>query len=252
MKKSYAHYRGEKASQNRLPQHVAIIMDGNGRWAKQRFLPRTAGHRQGVETVRQMVKASINHGIRVLSLFAFGKENWKRPVKEVRTLFRLLFLTLKKEINDLHKQGVRLQIIGDKKALAPMILDAIQTAELQTHQNQTLLLNIFVNYSGRWDIQQALKKTMGNPQVNEANCEYLFEKSLCLSDVPEPDLFIRTAGVQRLSNFMLWDLAYTELYFTQTLWPAFSLQDFEEALNFYTNQERRFGLISEQVENTHA
>lgn len=242
---------GEKAKASRLPRHVAIIMDGNGRWAQKRQLPRQAGHKQGQETVRTIVKSCLHHNIPVLTLFAFGKENWKRPSKEVRNLFRLFYLAIKREVQELHRQNVRLRVLGETDVLATSLVEAIQEAEQLTKNNDALTVNFLINYSGRWDIEQALFKTLGYVSC-EQEAKNLFRSSLCLAGLPEPDLFIRTAGVQRLSNFTLWDLAYTELYFTPVPWPQFGEQDFNDALAFYAQQERRFGLISEQVEEHYA
>lgn len=244
----YLRHPGQKANALCMPKHVAIIMDGNGRWAKKRGLPRITGHHKGRESVRCMVKACIQRGIPTLTLFAFGKENWKRPPREVRHLFRLFYVVLHREIKELAQEGVRLKILGDLKALPETIQKAIVVAQAKTQGNDKLHLNIMLNYSGRWDIHQALDKAM----QKQKNPHEAFEQALCLHGQPEPDLMIRTAGVQRVSNFLLWDLAYTELYFTPTFWPDFDERQLDKAIQFFQTQERRFGLISEQVEQVHA
>ncbi len=243
----YAHHPGLKPNPLNVPKHVAIIMDGNGRWAKGRSMSRTSGHRRGVEVARDVIYACLENKIEVLTLFAFGTENWKRPSKEVRNLFRLFFLALRKEINRLSQDNIKLRVIGDRSIFHPGLIAAISQAETLTQNNTGLLLNIAVNYSGRWDIlnamQNAFEKCRDQPRQLEAN----FYQALSLQGSPEPDLFIRTGGVQRLSNFMLWELAYTELYFTQTLWPDFTIQELEHALEEYAKRERRFGLTGEQL-----
>lgn len=230
-----------------MPQHVAIIMDGNGRWAQRRRMPRLSGHKQGQESVRTIIKACLQRKIKVLTLFAFGKENWKRPSKEVRNLFRLFYLAIRREMNELHQQNVRLRVLGETNVLAPILIDAIDKAHALTQDNDALTVNFMINYSGRWDIEQSINQLLKQPNP----CVQTFREQLCLANLPEPDLFIRTAGVQRLSNFVLWDLAYTELYFTPVSWPDFDQAEFDKALAFYAQQERRFGLISEQVYEAH-
>lgn len=222
-------------------------MDGNGRWAKARHISRTLGHRKGVESARDIISASQKAGIQALTLFAFGMENWKRPSKEVRNLFRLFYLVLRKDINRIHQDNIRLRVIGDRSIFAPQLVQAIQDAEALTSQNSGLVLNIAVNYSGRWDLLQAIKK-MCQFQLKPADItEESLAQHMSLSPLPEPDLFIRTGGVQRISNFMLWELAYTEFYFTPTLWPDFTPDEFAIALESYAMRERRFGLTGEQL-----
>ncbi|MBS0289087.1 MAG: di-trans,poly-cis-decaprenylcistransferase [Proteobacteria bacterium] len=230
-----------------MPKHVAIIMDGNGRWAKARGFSRTKGHQKGVEIVKEVIKYCQENGIQVLTLFAFGVENWKRPSKEVRNLFRLFFLVLRKDLVNLNENNIQLRIIGDKTAFNRALKTAIQDAEILTQQNTGLVLNIAVNYSGRWDlinaIQKVLKRTSEKSEISEAQ----LNQELSLFGLPEPDLFIRTGGVQRISNFILWELAYTELYFTKTLWPDFTKAEWDNALADFALRERRFGLTGEQL-----
>lgn len=234
-----------------MPRHVAIILDGNGRWAKMRFLPRFAGHKIGVDAVRRIVKYSAKQGIEVLTLFVFSSENWRRPVTEVELLLRLFLTTLNKEAKILHKRNVRLQIIGDRSAFPLELQQCMADAENLTKNNDGIRLVFAANYGGRWDIAQAASKLasaveQGLISSNDINSE-LFSQYLCLADLPEPDLFIRTGGEQRISNFLLWQLAYTELYFTDTLWPDFDEQQFQLALDAFASRERRFGRTSEQL-----
>ena len=240
---------------NGLPRHVAIIMDGNGRWAKKRLLPRIAGHRAGVETVRQVVKACAEKGIEALTLFAFSSENWRRPVKEVSLLMELFLTALQRESKRLHANNVRLKIIGDRSAFAPRLQEEVAKAEEMSRDNTGLTLVIAANYGGRWDVVQAARRigeqiASGQLQPGDISSE-LFEAQLVLHGLPEPDLFIRTGGEQRISNFLLWHLAYTELYFTDTLWPDFDPQAFEDALLSYAGRQRRFGRTGDQVELAH-
>lgn len=247
----YERHRGQRAGQARVPSHVAIIMDGNGRWAKAKGYPRIKGHSKGKESVRDIVKCCISKKVKALTLFAFGQENWKRPAGEVRHLFRLLYVVLKREVKELHQQGVRIRLFGEHHDLPKSVQDVIKNAQAITKDNTTLNLNVMFSYSGRWDILQAIQKVVNHPNA-KSEYERLFKDALCLHEMPEPDLLIRTAGVQRISNFLLWDLAYTELYFTNTHWPDFDEAAFDKALDFYQKQERRFGLISEQVEREYA
>ena len=237
---------------NGLPRHVAIIMDGNGRWAKKRMLPRVAGHRAGVETVRQVVKACAEKGIEVLTLFAFSSENWRRPAKEVSLLMELFLSALQRESKRLHGNNVRLRIIGELTAFAPRLQEEVARAEELSRDNTGLTLVIAANYGGRWDVVQAARRLgrqieSGSLQAGDITPD-LFESQLVLQGLPEPDLFIRTGGEQRISNFLLWHLAYSELYFTDTLWPDFDAQAFEEALVSYAGRQRRFGRTGDQVE----
>jgi len=238
-----------------MPRHVAIIMDGNGRWAKKRLLPRIAGHRAGVETVRQVVKACAEKGVEALTLFAFSSENWRRPVKEVSLLMELFLTALQRESKRLHANNVRLKIIGDRSAFAPRLQEEVAKAEELSRDNTGLTLVIAANYGGRWDVVQAARRigekiASGQLQPGDISPE-MFEAQLVLHGLPEPDLFIRTGGEQRISNFLLWHLAYTELYFTDTLWPDFDTQAFEDALLSYASRQRRFGRTGDQVELAH-
>ncbi|MDD1650073.1 MAG: polyprenyl diphosphate synthase [Methylococcaceae bacterium] len=241
------------APDSRLPRHVAIIMDGNGRWAKQRYLPRPAGHRAGVGAVRTTVEQCIAIGVEVLSLFAFSSENWRRPEQEVTLLMELFIASLERETQKLHKNGVRMRIIGDRTRFAPVLREKIDAAEALTAGNQGLTLVIAANYGGRWDITEATRRIAADIErgaLRSADITAgLIETHLALADLPEPDLFIRTGGEQRISNFMLWQLAYTELYFTPLLWPDFDEQAFRDALDSFAGRQRRFGFTGEQVEN---
>lgn len=232
-----------------VPRHVAIIMDGNGRWAKNRMLPRVAGHRRGVKTVREITKICIDRGVEHLTLFAFSSENWRRPLDEVSFLMKLFVSALRSEVGRLHKNGIRFKVIGDVSRFELLLVELIREAEALTANNTRLTLTVAVNYGGRWDIVQAVNRLLHNREnskepVSEA------ELSACLemAYAPEPDLFIRTGGEKRISNFLLWQLAYTELYFTDTLWPDFGEAVFDEAIQSYKNRERRFGRTSEQLQ----
>jgi len=237
---------------NGMPRHIAIIMDGNGRWAKKRLLPRVAGHRAGVETVRQVVRSCAEQGIEVLTLFAFSSENWRRPAKEVSLLMELFLTALQRETQRLHNNNVRLRVIGDRSAFAPRLQEEIAKAEAMTQDNTGLLLMIAANYGGRWDVVQAAQHLGERIEAGELRAaditSELFESQLVLHGLPEPDLFIRTGGEQRISNFLLWHLAYTEFYFTDTLWPDFDGDCFAAALQSYASRQRRFGRTGEQVE----
>ena len=229
-----------------VPRHVAIIMDGNGRWAKRRHLPRIAGHKRGVEAVRAAVRACGERGIEFLTLFAFSSENWRRPAEEVSLLMQLFQAALGSEVDKLHANAVRLKVVGDLERFDPKIRQAVQQAEALTAGNRALTLTIAANYGGRWDILQALNRLLkANP--GGAVREEDLAPYLAMSYAPEPDLFIRTGGEQRISNFLLWQLAYTELYFTETLWPDFDAAALDEAIASYRSRERRFGRTSEQL-----
>lgn len=227
-----------------LPRHVAIVMDGNGRWAKKRFLPRIAGHRQGVESLRRVVRWCLDRQIPVLSVFAFSSENWNRPDDEVSGLMGLMAKALANEVRGLAQAGVRLCFPGDKAALAPSVRDGLLAAEQSTANETQLCLNICFNYGGRWDIAQAARKLAAQ---NRDITEEALSAELALAHVPDPDLLIRTGGELRLSNFMLWQLAYSELYFSEKLWPEFDETEFDRALASFAARERRFGKTSEQV-----
>ena len=231
-----------------MPQHVAVIMDGNGRWAKKRFLPRVAGHVKGVELVREMVRACLERGIRYLTLFAFPSENWRRPQEEVSLLMQLFVKALEQEVEKLDRNGVRLRIIGDLSRFEPHLQELIRKGEEKTAGNTKLDLTIAANYGGRWDIMQAMNRMLAaHPDRREGWQEADLESYLSMSFAPEPDLFIRTGGEERISNFLLWQLAYTELYFTPTLWPEFDTVEFDKAIASFQKRERRFGRTSEQL-----
>jgi len=227
------------------PAHVAIIMDGNGRWAKKRGLPRIAGHKNGAEAVRRAVAASVELGIRYLTLFGFSSENWKRPPREIDDLMGLLRHYLRGEVAELHKNGVRVRVIGERDKLAPDIVTLIENAENLTRGNERLHLSIALNYGGRAEIALAARRlaedvAAGKLAPDEID-EDVFAAKLLTSDIPDPDLLIRTSGEQRISNFLLWQSAYAELVFTETLWPDFAKDDLERALRDYHGRERRYG-----------
>ena len=236
--------------QQDLPRHVAIVMDGNGRWAQKRFLPRVAGHRAGVETVRMVVSNCVELGIDALTLFAFSSENWLRPLSEVNFLMNLFQSVLKKELKKLHEHRVRLRVIGEISALNPLLQQLIGEAEELTASNQGLQFNLAVNYGGRWDILQAARDLAEKVKKHEITVEDIteehFTRALSIADCPAPDLFIRTSGERRISNFLLWQLAYTELSFVDVMWPEFSEQHFFDALVEYTKRTRRFGRVEDQ------
>jgi undecaprenyl diphosphate synthase len=231
-----------------IPRHIAIIMDGNGRWAKQRFLPRVAGHRRGLEAVRATVKACVKQGVEHLTLFAFSSENWRRPQEEVKFLMQLFVSALEQEIEKLHSNEVRFRAIGDLSRFEPRIVRLIEQAEIQTAQNQRLNLTIAANYGGRWDILQATNRMLkARPELAQGFTEADLAPYFAMSYAPEPDLFIRTGGEQRISNFLLWQLAYTELYFIETLWPDFDAHTLGTAIQSFQQRERRFGRTSDQL-----
>lgn len=242
----------ESSATSNIPKHVAIIMDGNGRWAQKRGLPRVAGHKAGVETVRSVIQTCAEKGIEVLTLFAFSSENWRRPEKEVTLLMSLFLMALQREVKKLHKNEVQLRIVGDVSAFDNKIQEQIKKAEALTKNNKTLVLNIAANYGGQWDITQSVKSLATKVKLGELKAEDissdLIKQNLCMSDLPEPDLFIRTGGEQRISNFLIWQLAYSELYFTDTLWPDFNRQAFEDSLTSFSGRQRRFGHTGEQIE----
>ncbi len=237
-----------------VPRHLAVIMDGNGRWAKKRFLPRIMGHKRGVETVRDLIKQCINQGIEYLTLFAFSSENWRRPPEEVKFLMGLFLEAIQKEVNNLHQNNIRLVLIGDRSRFDARLLKAMHDAETLTRHNKILTLTIAANYGGRWDIVQATNRMLhAQPELAQGFTEQELAPYLSMHYAPEPDLFIRTGGEQRISNFLLWQLAYTELYFTDTLWPDFDAEALKLSLESYRLRERRFGRTSEQLgSNGHA
>ena len=233
-----------------VPRHIAIIMDGNGRWAKQRFLPRVAGHQRGVESVRETVKACRESKVEYLTLFAFSSENWRRPADEVSFLMQLFLKMLEREVTKLHENDIRLKVIGDRSRFDAQLNERIQAAEQMTANNSSLTLTIAANYGGRWDVMQAMQALLrARPELADTFSEVDLEPYLSMHYAPEPDLFIRTGGEQRISNFLLWQLAYTELHFTDTLWPAFDAAALQAAILSYQTRERRFGRTSEQLGN---
>ena len=232
----------------RIPRHIAVIMDGNGRWAKQRHLPRVAGHRRGVNSVRDVVRACAERGVEYLTLFAFSSENWRRPAEEVSFLMQLFVVALEQEVGKLHENDVRFKVIGDLGRFEPRLVRLAREAEALTAANQGLTLTIAANYGGRWDVLQAANRMLReHPALAAGFVESDLTPYLALNYAPEPDLFIRTGGEQRISNFVLWQLAYTELYFTDTLWPDFDAAALDRAIVSYQQRERRFGRTSEQL-----
>ncbi|MDR2092904.1 MAG: di-trans,poly-cis-decaprenylcistransferase [Azoarcus sp.] len=230
-----------------VPRHVAIIMDGNGRWARKRFLPRMAGHTRGVEALRGTIRAAIERGVEYLTVFAFSSENWRRPADEVTFLMQLFIKSLQKEVSRLHENGIRFRVIGDLSRFEPLLVKAIVAAEEQTAGNTRLHLTVAANYGGRWDVLSAVNRVLARtPGLAEVS-EEAISAGLSMSFAPEPDLFIRTGGEQRISNFLLWQLAYSELYFTDTLWPDFGADALDQAIASYRERERRFGRTSEQL-----
>jgi undecaprenyl diphosphate synthase len=238
----------EVPAPRRIPRHVAIIMDGNGRWAKQRFLPRVAGHRRGVEAVRTVVRACAERGVDYLTLFAFSSENWRRPAEEVSFLMQLFVMALEQEVGKLHENGVRFKVIGDLSRFESRLTQLVHEAEALTAGNKQLTLTIAANYGGRWDVLQATNRMLKErPETAAGFGERDLAPYFAMSYASEPDLFIRTGGEQRISNFVLWQLAYTELYFTDTLWPDFDAAALDRAIVSFQQRERRFGRTSDQL-----
>jgi undecaprenyl diphosphate synthase len=231
-----------------VPHHIAIVMDGNGRWAKRRFLPRLAGHKQGVDSLRRCVRACVQRGISVLTVFAFSSENWNRPPDEVSGLMELLAMALGREVPQLKKDGVRLHFVGSREGLSAKVADGLAQAETATAGNTRLVLNVCFNYGGRWDIAHAAASlaARGEP-ITEAS----LHAAMGMSHVPDPDLIIRTGGEMRISNFLLWQAAYSELFFSDRLWPDFDESGLDEALEAFQSRERRFGKTSEQIASAH-
>ena len=230
-----------------VPRHIAIIMDGNGRWATKRFMPRVAGHGKGVEAVRTVVEACVERGVEYLTLFAFSSENWRRPADEVSLLMRLFVTALEREVSKMHANDIRLKVVGDLSRFDVHLRDLITNAERKTANNQRLTVTICANYGGRWDIMQAIGKMVAaNPDATDFTEEQL-APHLAMAYAPDPDLFIRTGGEERISNFLLWQLAYSELYFTDTYWPDFNAAALDAAIASYRQRERRFGRTSEQL-----
>ncbi|MHC1690404.1 MAG: polyprenyl diphosphate synthase [Bacteroidales bacterium] len=235
---------------NNIPRHVTIIMDGNGRWAKKQGLKRIFGHKAGVEAVRQATEYATEKGIGYLSLFAFSEENWNRPQDEVMGLMELMVEAIVGETKTLMKNNVRFRVIGDTSKLPDRVKEKISATEEQTAPNKGLCMIVFLSYSGKWDIIQAMERymkddTLKNAPVNQEK----FESFLSTAGIPDPDLLIRTSGEQRISNYLLWQAAYTEFYFTDVLWPDFSKTDFRKALDVFASRERRYGKTEEQVNN---
>ena len=229
-----------------IPAHVAVVMDGNGRWAKARFLPRVEGHRRGMAALKRLTEAARKAGIRHLTVFAFSSENWKRPADEVNALMRFFVDGLTREAEPLSEAGIRLHVVGDTKVFSPELQAAIRTAEQMTEGAQAMTLNICANYGGRWDVVDAVNRLVrdGKPVTVETVTD-----AVCMQWAGPVDLMIRTGGEQRISNFLLWQLAYAELWFTEVLWPDFSEADFNEALTWFAGRERRFGRTGDQVKN---
>ncbi len=234
-----------------VPRHIAVIMDGNGRWATRRHLPRIAGHERGVAALRGAVEACMRRGVSALTVFAFSSENWRRPEEEVSYLMGLFLMVLQREVKALNANGVQLRVVGDLSAFSQKLQSAIEESQRQTAGNNRFTLTVAVNYGGRWDILQAVRRMLdtdpGLAVASRPIPEEALARELCLADLPEPDLFIRTGGEERVSNFMLWQLAYTEFYFTDTLWPDFDAQALDLAIESYARRERRFGRTSAQL-----
>ncbi len=234
-----------------VPRHVAVIMDGNNRWAKKRLLPGVAGHKAGVDAVRAVVETSAEQGIEVLTLFAFSSENWRRPEKEVNALMQLFTVALEREVKKLHKNNIRLIVMGDKSAFQQKIQDLISQAEQLTADNDRMTLVIAANYGGQWDIAQAAKRIAQDVEAGKLSAadinEQVFHKYTWLNEFPAPDLMIRTGGEERISNFMIWQTAYSEFYFSDALWPDFKQQEYKKALAAFANRVRRFGRTDDQL-----
>jgi undecaprenyl diphosphate synthase len=232
---------------NKVPRHIAIIMDGNGRWARKRFLPRVVGHTRGVEAVRGTIRAAIERGVEYLTLFAFSSENWRRPVEEVSFLMQLFIKSLEKEVSRLHENGIRFRVIGDLSRFESVLVRAIKAAEELTAGNTRLHLTVAANYGGRWDVLSAVNRVLARQPGLDRISEEAINAELSMSFAPEPDLFIRTGGEKRISNFLLWQLAYTEFFFTDALWPDFDGKVLDQAILSYQERERSFGRTSEQL-----
>ncbi len=241
--------------QGNIPQHIALIMDGNGRWAKKRNLPRVAGHKRGVESVRQVVQTCVGLGVKVLTLYTFSTENWNRPKDEVSTLMRLIVRSLKNETDELNSNNIRLTTIGDRSTLPDIVQRELNAALEKTAQNSKMILNLALSYSGRWELVEAVKVISkqvkaGKIDPNEIS-EEIISKNLSTAGMPEPDLLIRSGGEFRISNFLLWQIAYSEIFISEVLWPDFRCKHLVEAIKNFQKRERRFGLVSEQLSSKH-
>lgn len=232
------------ASDTPLPRHVAIVMDGNGRWASKRFMPRGVGHKAGVDSLVNVVKACNERNIQYVTVFAFSSENWKRPEEEVSGLMSLLIVALSKHLIKLEVDGVRIRVVGDSEGVSDKVREALDNAEKETAHNSKLVLTVAFNYGGRWDIVQACKRAIADGVAPDALSEEVLSKYMAMSYAPDPDLFIRTGGEVRLSNFLLWQSAYSELFFTDCLWPDFDAKELDRALAEYAQRERRFGGVT--------
>lgn len=245
--------KGEEPEKSEVPRHIAIVMDGNGRWAKKRILPRTAGHQAGVTAIQKILKRCGERGVEVLTLFAFSSENWRRPEDEVHVLMELFVSTLEEQTQTLYENGIRLRFIGDKHAFPAKLQQEIANSEQRTENNSRLTLVIAANYGGRWDLLQAVKQIARDVELGTLSAKSIsaeaIDSRLSFPDLPEPDLFIRTGGEYRISNFLLWQLAYTELYFTDTLWPDFNEKSLDLAIESFAGRQRRFGYTGEQIES---
>ena len=242
----------ERGDAGAVPRHVAVIMDGNGRWARSRALPRHAGHKAGIKPVRMMVESCAQRGVEVLTLFAFSSENWRRPPEEINALMRLFIEALRREVAELHENGIRLRFIGQLDSLGPELNRAISEAESKTRDNARMELVLAVAYGGRWDLAGAARKLAREVEAGELRVDQIdearFEAALETAPLPPVDLLIRSGGEQRISNFLLWDLAYSELYFSDALWPDFTEAQLIAACDFYAKRQRRFGRTAEQIE----
>jgi undecaprenyl diphosphate synthase len=233
-----------------VPQHIAIVMDGNGRWAKARMMPRVYGHKKGVDALRETLEAADKMGVRFLTVFAFSSENWRRPQEEVSFLMDLFLRSLEGEVERMNKNNVRLRLVGDRRHFAPELVAVMDRTEAATAANTGITLTVAIDYGGRWELLDAVPKMLADkPELAAGFTEDDLRPYLAMSFAPEPELFIRTGGEQRISNFLMWHLAYTELYFTNLAWPEFGKVALEDAIAWYQGRERRFGKISEQLEN---
>jgi undecaprenyl diphosphate synthase len=245
----------EVKSTGEIPSHIAIIMDGNGRWAKSKGLPRVAGHRKGIETVREIVEACAELGVKYLTLYTFSTENWKRPKNEVSTLMRLIVKSLKDETDELHKNNIKLTSIGNSEMLPPEVKTELEEAFEKTKNNTRMTLNLALSYSGRWELTNAVKKIARDVSNNKLSINNISEKTISkylnTSEIPDPELLIRSGGEMRISNFLLWQIAYSEIFVTDVLWPKFKTKNLIEAIKEFQKRERRFGLVSEQIAKDH-